>query len=246
MEGAASSPLYQVLLWVGYSAANARVLEEEFGDLSTMGSASQSEVTDVLRTYAQRSTNAGRVVSGLVKTKRIQALTNWVRDFDRLGDVATIVGLDQDTFLDGLHTAAQRAAAREADKATAEARAKEAAPGKLTSEKDWERWETKFINQLSILQGVMGVPLAYVTREKIYPDDTQTYGTFAEESIAKCPLEGPFFEADARTVHQRIAALKRKVPTADSSEESSDEPSNDAGNAFGGRSEKAKRKKNSS
>ncbi len=46
--------------------------------------------------------------------------------------------------------------------------------------------------------------LAHVARERVYPDENQTFGTFIEESIAKCPLEGPFFGADARTVQQLI------------------------------------------
>ncbi len=40
-----------------------------------------------------------------------------------------------------------------------------------------------------------------------------------------------------------VAALKMKAPNGDLSDESSVEPTHDAGNAFGGRSEKAKKKK---
>ena len=42
---------------------------------------------------------------------------------------------------------------------------------------------------------------------------------------------------------KQIAALKRKVPGGDSSDESVDEPTNNAGNSFGGRAEKAAKKK---
>ncbi len=72
------TPFGQVLQRIGYNATYAKVLEEELGDLPTMGSALRSEIADVLKTYAQRSTNAGRIVSGLVKTKRMQALAHWV------------------------------------------------------------------------------------------------------------------------------------------------------------------------
>ncbi len=61
----------QALQWIGYNATHATVLEEELGDLPTMGSALRSEIADVLKTYAQRSVNAGRIISGLVKTKRM-------------------------------------------------------------------------------------------------------------------------------------------------------------------------------
>lgn len=198
------TPFGWVLKWIGYNPAQAEVLENELGDLPTMGSATRNEIADVLKTYAQRTANAGRIISGLVKTKRMQALAHWVRDFRRVGNEVTIEGHNEASFLLALNVSAERAAAREADKDTADARAKEASPGKLTSEKEWEKWETRLTNQLSILQGVLEVPLAYVIREETTPDPNATYETFTEECIAKCQLAGPYFEADARTVHQLI------------------------------------------
>ena len=163
------TPFGWVLKWIGYNPAQAEVLENELGDLPTMGSATRNEIADVLKTYAQRTAHAGRIISGLVKTKRMQALAHWVRDFRRVGNEVTIEGHNEASFLLALNVSAERAAAREADKDTADARAKEASPGKLTSEKEWEKWETRLTNQLSILQGVLEVPLAYVIREETTP-----------------------------------------------------------------------------
>lgn len=203
-EGAIQlTPFGQTLSWIGYDEAQVRVLEEEFGDLPTMGSATRTEIADVLKSYAQRTVAAGRIISGLVRTKRMQGLAHWVRDFKRVGEEAHIDGHDEESFLSEILAAAERATAREADKSTAEARAKEASPGKLSSEKDWEKWETKLINQLSILHGVLEVPLVYVIREQPAEED-ETFTSFTEECIAKCPVEGSWFEADARTVHQLI------------------------------------------
>lgn len=198
------SPFGQVLQWIGYDAGQAKVLEEELGDLITIGSARRTEIADVLKTYSQRSVSAGRITSGLNKTTKMQALAHWVRDFRRVGTQVTIAGLNQDSFLVALVLAEERAEARAADKESADARAKEASPGKLTTEKDWDKWETRLTNQLSILQGVLEVPLVYVIREEKAVEPDTTYATYTEECIAKCPLEGPFFEADARTVHQLI------------------------------------------
>ena len=78
------TPFAQTLSWIGYDEAQARVLEQEFGDLPTMGSATRTEITDVLKTYAQRTVGAGRIISGLVRTKRMQGLAHWVRDFNEL------------------------------------------------------------------------------------------------------------------------------------------------------------------
>ena len=201
------APLRQVLVWIGYDEVQAQVLEDELGDLETLGNARGTEIADVLKTYASRTIAAGRITSGLKRIKRMQALAHWVRDFKRVNREVTIDGLNGESFLAALAVSEERARARESDKDTAEARAKEASPGKLTSEKDWEKWETRLVNQLSILQGVLGVPLVYVIREEIEdPDPNEVFGTFTEECIAKCPLTGPSFEADARTVHQLIGS----------------------------------------
>ncbi len=101
-----------------------------------MGSATRAEIADVLKTYAQRNVNAGRIISGLVKTKRMQSLAHWVRNFRQVGGEVTIEGLEEASFLQAVNVSAKRAAAREADRATADARAKEASPGKVMSEKE--------------------------------------------------------------------------------------------------------------
>ena len=126
------TPLRQVLIWIGYDVVQAQVLEDELGDLTTMGIARGTEIADVLKTYATRTVAAGRITSGLVRIKRMQTLAHWVRDFKRVNKEATIEGLEVDTFLAALAVSEERARARDTDKDTAEARAKEASPGKLT------------------------------------------------------------------------------------------------------------------
>ena len=90
-----------------------------------------------------------------------------------------------------------------------DARAKDAAPGKLKTEKQFIDFETALENHLSILRGSLGVPLSYVIRDESDPEDDGdvTYATFDEECVAKCPLQGPHFEADARQVHQIITSF---------------------------------------
>ena len=41
---------------------------------------------------------------------------------------------------------------------------KEASPGSLETENKWPEWEPAFINYLSTLDGVDGIPLSYVVR----------------------------------------------------------------------------------
>ncbi len=107
---------------------------------------------------SDRFINAGHIVSGSVKTKRMQALAHWVQDFKRVRKEVTIDGLAEATFLQALNISAERAAAREADKDNSDARAKEASPGKLTLEKEWEKWETRLIKKLSILYKLSCIP----------------------------------------------------------------------------------------
>jgi len=72
------------LTWIGYNATHSSVLEEELGDLPTMGSATRNEIADVSKTYAQKTGNAGGIVSGLVETKRTQALVHRVQEVKRV------------------------------------------------------------------------------------------------------------------------------------------------------------------
>ena len=124
-------------MWIGYNNANAVVLEDEFGDLETIGSATRSEIADVLTTYAQRSSSDGRIVSGLVRAKRMQALAHWVRDFRRIGAEVFIQGLDEESFLQALKISSERAAAWD-ENSSQQMRVP-------TSEKEWEKWEPRLI-----------------------------------------------------------------------------------------------------
>ncbi len=54
-----------------------------------------------------------------------------------------------------------------------------------------------------MLHGVLEVPLVYVICEDGVMD-CESFETFTEHCIAKCPFDRLFFEADARTVHQLI------------------------------------------
>ena len=133
-------------------------------------------------------------------------MVQWAMDFSKIGQEPNIDGLNQVSFLEAIKTANRREQIRLQEADSIQARAKEASPGKLKGDKDHIEWEAKFENQLSILQGVVGVPLLCVIREAEEPEDDEEFATFQEECIAKAPLKGPVFEADARQVHQLIAS----------------------------------------
>jgi hypothetical protein len=53
-----------------------------------------------------------------------------------------------------------------ATKENAETLAKAASPGKLTGEEVWDKWKAGLENQLSMLYGVNGVPLATLSARR--------------------------------------------------------------------------------
>ena len=59
---------------------------------------------------------------------------------------------------------------------------------------------------LNTMFGVFNVPLSYVIRELETPTLGAVFTTIIEKCVAKSPLTGSKFEADARQLHQLIVA----------------------------------------
>ena len=195
----------QVLQWLGFEDQGHRdSLEDELRDLASMSDMTYKDISELQSSYAKRTIAEGRIHFGMNRTKRLKALIDWIHDLERIGESPHIDEHNEDSFLEALQQSSNRATIRQVDEETMSARAKEAAPGNLTGETMWEKWETKLTNMLSIQVGVFGVPLAYVIRESDVPDPDASFDTFVEKCIANCPLEGPKYEADARMVHQII------------------------------------------
>jgi hypothetical protein len=200
--------LETALEWIGFANPEhrARLLGEVGPDLSTFLRFTEKEISSVQKEMAENRTAALRITFGLARTKFLKSMIHWAQDFNRVNATPSLDGLDRESFLAALIVAEQRARIRAQMTAICETRAKEASPGKLKSEKQWNTWEQALCTQLGILLGVNGVPLVYVIREK-EAEPGATYDTFFEESVAKARLEGPEFEADSLQVHQIIRAL---------------------------------------
>ena len=69
-----------------------------------------------------------------------------------------------------LNVAGERAGVRKVMASQSNEKAKAANPGPLKTEEQYHEWEPKFINYLSTIMGVSGVPLSYITRPKDIPD----------------------------------------------------------------------------
>jgi hypothetical protein len=81
---------------------------------------------------------------------------------------------------------------------------KAADPGKFKDERKWPEWEKAFVNYLSVIPGVNGIPLSYVVHEVAQPEDNAEYETFSERMIARAPHTGQYFIADSRRVHNLL------------------------------------------
>jgi hypothetical protein len=136
-------------------------------------------------------------------------LINWVQDFKRISDTPDLASFAGDSvaFRAALDDASNRAEVRKIEKDQSDTVSKAADPGKFKDERKWPEWEPAFVNYLSTIPGVNGVPLSYVVREKEEPDSTGTFESFNERAIACSPLAGAVFQADARKVHQLIKSF---------------------------------------
>jgi hypothetical protein len=71
----------QVLAWIGFdNQAHRDSLEQELGSLSSMGELTHKDIRDLRSSYASRTAAEGRMYFGMNRTKRLQALTDWVKE----------------------------------------------------------------------------------------------------------------------------------------------------------------------
>ena len=134
----------------------------------------------------QKRTIANRINFGMRCTKWLIAMMHWVQDFSCCSRQPTIDDFVMaNDFKKALSTAAQRASLHKVDTDQVDTISKAAHPGKLKDERKWPEWYPAFINYLSTIPGVYGVPLSYIVRENEAPDYARDFaGDFTEEIIA--------------------------------------------------------------
>lgn len=74
----------RILTWIGFNTAlsRARIAEESFNDYIDIEQMTEKDVTDISDSFQKRSP-AQRIIFGQRKTKKLQALIHWVKDFRR-------------------------------------------------------------------------------------------------------------------------------------------------------------------
>jgi hypothetical protein len=196
-----------ILSWIGFDqeATRNRLQAEGFESFADILAMKEKDVRDLAESYGRRTVADGRTIFGLRKIRYLIGLIHWVQDYQRIGEEPTIVGIhDAAQFRTALDEAYERADVRKVEKDQSDTVSKAADPSKFKDERKWSEWEPAFVNYLSTIHGVNGIPLCYVIRELAIPDRSADFASFNERAIACAPLVGSNFQADARKVHQLL------------------------------------------
>ena len=208
----------QILHWIGFTtdAQKNAIYGDAISSFLDLNGLTSEDIDSLARNFASRTVADGRIHVGIRRVKRLKSLIHWVQDFRRISKVPTIVSTNSTVFLAALDTASQRAQVRKQHHDDSDVLVKDASPGPLKSEKDWQDWEPKFENYCSILSGVDGVPLSYVIRDNDNPPpDGEVYASFLDETIYRAPLSGSYFDADKQVVHQALISFTAGQPSED-------------------------------
>ncbi len=186
-----------------------RLREEGFETFLDLKSLKEKDIRDLADSYGRRTVADGRFIFGIRRVKNLIGMIHWVQDFDRVSGTPSLGDFAGNpiAFRTALDVAFNRAEVRRVEKDQSDTVSKAADPGKFKDERKWPEWEPAFVNYLSTIPGVTGVPLSYVVREKEEPDVDGMFESFNERAIACSPLNGASFQADARKVHQLIKSF---------------------------------------
>ena len=206
---AAFAEVDQCLQWIGFNDVhhrNSNIAKGGFNSLNDFFDVTETDIRDMAESFSKRSPAANRINFGMRRIKWLIAMMHWCQDHQRCSEDLDIADFaNADVFKEALQVSAPRALLRKNDSDQVDTISKAADPGKFKYEKKWPDWEPAFVNYLSTIPGVKGIPLSYVVRANEAPDhETNFEGDFVAHSIACAPLNNATFHADARKVHQLL------------------------------------------
>ena len=196
-----------ILTWIGFDQEETRerLQAEGFESFDDILAMKEKDVRDLAESYSRRTIADGRTIFGIRRIRYMIGLIHWVQDFERIGESPSLEGINEQAQLRMvLDEASRRADVRKVEKDQSDTVSKAADPGKFKDERKWPEWEPAFVNYLSTIPGVNGIPLCYVIREHEDPDRSIDHASFNEKAIACAPLAGSNFQADSRRVHQLL------------------------------------------
>ena len=199
----------QILEWIGFNdnAHRNDIMADAMTFYDDILCLTIKDITALASDFGSRTAANGRICFGSRRTKKLQSVSFWVKDFYRVSLVPSTAGLNRATFTTQLERARAREDVRLQMISQSDVKSKAATPGPLVSETTWTEWEPKFENYLSVIMGMNGVPLSYVVRGNDNPDRTGPHADFVDETIACAPLNGVNFEADRSTVQQYLVSF---------------------------------------
>jgi hypothetical protein len=189
---------------IGFPAAvdRARIIAGGIAGLADLRNVKEKDLRDTLDSYEKRPANQ-RVVFGMARTNRMIGLMHHIQDCDRIGAQYG----EEEITLQVIEDAIEFANARKSISDHEKTHADSASPGELKDEKHWVTWHNQLEVFLAGLLGVNGVPLSYVIRKQEEPDLDTPFDNFIDLQVARAPLNGPAFQADARKVHNHIMSF---------------------------------------
>jgi len=166
---------------------------------------SRDDEGKLVKSFNDSTPTSGRI--GFIAMKGLQALAYWVTD--RMRRNLSVEPADWDT--DALQDAKIQGDIAE------ERKSNPSTPKripKISSGLEWYTWNEQWENYLSSIRGVGDVPLSYVIRrDKPAGWDPETDAANEEEKlIYQVPLTGPEFEADNKTVWNKLLELTQGEP----------------------------------
>jgi hypothetical protein len=190
---------------IGFANANDRNLIVQGGItmLDDLSMVKEKGLRDMIESFEKRTADNGRVSFGLARANRMYGLLCYVHDCDRVNeqydeDSITVLTLNQHI---------QYAEVRKGMSEHEAIHVKTASPGPFKEEKNWIPWHSQMEMFLSGLIGIAGIPLTYVIRTNEEGDYANEYDNFIDEQVARAPLFGANFQADARMVHNHILSF---------------------------------------
>ena len=204
---AAFAEVDQCLQWIGFTNIqhrNSIIAEGGFNSLNDFFDVTETDIRDMAKSFSKRSPAANHINFGMRRIKWLIAMMHWCQDHQRCSEEPADLA-NADAFKEALQVSAQRALLQKNDSDQVDMMSKAADPGKFKNEKKWHDWEPAFVNYLSTIPGVKGIPLSYVVRTNEDLDHKTNFeGDFVARSIACAPLNDATFHADARKVPQLL------------------------------------------
>ena len=85
----------------------------------------------------------------------------------------------------------------------------------MENEKQWKRWDEKFVNYVRSHIGANSVPLSYVIRENDEPDINGEHPDFINKTVDCAPLGGKYYADDRMSVFNKVVLFTTGQPSGE-------------------------------